>query len=38
MEAEKAVKPKVKRRKRKKQSNAQSKEIIEKVNMEEKAE
>ena len=36
--AEKAVNPKVKRRKRKKQSNAKSKEIIEKVNMEEKAE
>ena len=38
MDAEKAVNPKVKRRKRKKQSNAKSKEIIEKVNMEEKAE
>ena len=37
-DAEKAVNPKVKRRKRKKQSNAKSKEIIEKVNMEEKAE
>ena len=38
LDAEKAVNPKVKRRKRKKQSNAKSKEIIEKVNMEEKAE
>ena len=38
LDAEKAVNPKVKRRKRKKQSNAKSKEIIEKVNMEEKEE
>ena len=38
LDAEKAVNPKVKRRKRKKQSNAKPKEIIETGNMEVKAE